>query len=71
MSKYNPNNRNDVIDARLGMTVGKLQVIRMQFVRFNARVPDIAKHYKIHPLLVRSIKEYKVWPDVMPLGWVS
>jgi hypothetical protein len=71
MSKYNPSNRNDVIDARLGITVGKLQVIRMQFVRFNARVPNIARHYGLHPLLVRSVKEYKVWPDVMPLGWKS
>jgi hypothetical protein len=53
------------------MTVGKLQVIRTQFDRFNARVPDIAKHYGLHPLLVKSIKEYKVWPDILPLGYES
>jgi hypothetical protein len=68
MSKYNPNSRDDVIDSRLGLTVGKLQIIRMQFARFNARIPDIAKRYRLHPLLVKAIKKYRVWPDVMPLG---
>lgn len=71
MGKYNPNNRHDVIDSRLDLTVGKLQVIRTQFDRFHARIPDIAKRYKLHPLLVKSIREYRVWPDVLPLGYKS
>jgi len=62
-------NRDTVLDSRLDLTVGKLQVIRTQFDRFNARIPDIAKRYNLHPLLVKSIKEYKVWPNVLPIGY--
>jgi len=68
--RYSAKNRDDIIDERLELTVGMLQVIRLQFDSFDARIPDIHKRYpKLHPLLLKSIKEYKVWPDVMPLGF--
>lgn len=69
MSKYNPKIRTDWVDKKLNLKVGSIQVIRMQFYRFNAKVPEIAKRYKLNPLLVKSIKEYKVWKDIMPLGF--
>lgn len=69
MPKNTPKKRTDILDSRLGLTVGQLQVIRTQFERFNVRIPDIAKRYKLNPLLVKSIKEYKVWPDILPIGY--
>jgi hypothetical protein len=61
--------RDMMLDSRLNITVGKLQTIRTQFERFDARIPAIAKRYNLNPLLVKSIKEYKVWPDVLPIGY--
>lgn len=69
MSKYDPNKREDWVDRRLGLKVGHLQVIRMQFYRFNAKIPEIAERYKLNPLLVKSIKEYRVWGNILPLGF--
>lgn len=61
--------REQWLDKRLGLRVGHIQVIRLQFDRFDAKIPDIARRYKLNPLLVKSIKEYRVWLDIMPLGW--
>lgn len=69
MKKYNPNNSRDWVDKKLGLKVGHIQVIRMQFYRFNAKQAEISERYKLNPLLVKSIKEYRVWPDIMPRGF--
>lgn len=65
------NDRNKMLDSRLEIKVGHIQVMRMQHERFSATAKQLAKHYNKsyswNYRLIQSILNYDLWREIKPL----
>jgi predicted DNA-binding protein YlxM (UPF0122 family) len=60
------NQRQEVI--AYGFTYGQIEVIKMQFYRFNHSYEEIARHYKTRKDTIHKLIVSVQFADIQPLG---